>query len=47
MYKLYYIDIIACSVVINQFIPNQHLWDDGYIACRNQSAILRRWLHRV
>jgi len=32
---------------VNQFIPNQHLWDDRYIACTNQSALMRRWLHRV
>jgi len=31
----------------NQFIPKEHLWDDGYIACRNQRALMRRWLHRV
>jgi len=37
--------------LINQFIPNRHcrltIIPNGYIACRNQSALMRRWLHRV
>jgi len=33
--------------VYNQLIPIEHLWDDGYIACRNHRALIRRWLHRV
>jgi len=33
--------------MFNQFIPNRQLWDDGSIACTNQSAIMRRCLDRV
>jgi len=28
----------GAETLLNHFIPNRHLCDDGYIACRNQSA---------
>jgi len=43
----HYIPFKTYQNLFNQLIPTEHLWDDGYIACRNHRALMRRWLHRV